>query len=165
MLKNRNKEIDLKKLLSVIFASALMLLISCEVSDECNSSTVAGVNFTLQKKANSIVTGFVITSMDLPNDTVYNSASSSSYIKTLPLSVSNDTTAFVFTATDTIDTSNDFIVFYHTMNLTFLDEPCGFVPDFKLDSIKYTDSKLDSIVWVFKDVTTDIESENITVIY
>jgi hypothetical protein len=156
----------LKRLNDILIISGIILFfVSCENTDECNHSTVAGVNYALQKNASSSVNSIYIAPVDNPVDTIYYSGSASNYIKTLPLSLSADTTAFLFIASDTIDTTTDIIVFYHSMNLDFLDEPCGFVPEFKLDSIKYTSERIDSLYWIYKDVTTDIEVENIKITY
>ncbi|MFC0877046.1 DUF6452 family protein [Saccharicrinis sp. FJH2] len=156
----------LKKKTHIFFVAGIIaLLLSCNKTDECNHSTVAGVNYALQKNSTSIVNSIYIAPVENPEDTLYYSGSASSYIKTLPLSLSSDTTAFLFVAGDSIDTATDVIVFYHSMKLDFLDEACGFVPEFKLDSVKYTAQKIDSLYWLNKAVTTDIEIENIKITY
>lgn len=139
----------------------MLFLLACEKDNKCSQSTIAGVNFTLTKVNGSKVTSFYITPFNNINDTLYSSASNI-YIRTLPLSVSEDSTSFKFIINDS---TQDIINVYHTLKLTFTDEACGFVPEFKIDSLKYSNMGLDSIAWVFDEVTTDIENENIKLFY
>ncbi|MFB6320192.1 DUF6452 family protein [Saccharicrinis sp. FJH54] len=156
----------LKNKTHIFFVAGIFaLLLACNKTDECNHSTIAGVNYALQKNASSIVNRVIISPFENPDDTLYNSGAASAYIKTLPLSLSSDTTAFLFIAADSIDTTTDIIVFYHSMKVDFLDEACGFVPEFLLDSVKYTGQNIDSLFWLSKNVTTDIEVENIKITY
>jgi hypothetical protein len=150
-----------KVYISVALLLVLFAICSCEKDENCNFSTVAGVNYTLTKTADSKVTNFFIAPSANLSDTLFASGSFG-YVLTLPLSVAQNSTAFAFVANDS---TTDEIVFYHSMKLSFLDEACGFVPEFKLDSFKYTTLEIDTIQWLINDVTTDIENANIKIFY
>ena len=153
--------VQLFKHIKYVLIVAMLLLIACEKDEKCSQSTISGMNFSLTKASDSKISKFIITPFSNVNDTLYASGTNT-YIRTLPLSVSEDSSVFAFISNDTIQ---DGIKVYHSLKFNFIDEACGFVPEFKIDSLKYSNLGIDSIAWVFDEVTTDIENENIKLFY
>ena len=154
-----------KRLINIGISLAILLSVftyyGCEPDKECNFSTVAVVNFSLNKDTGSTISQFILTPINSFNDTIFQSGDNR-YIATLPLSISEDSTVFAFyTNSGDLDT----VIFHHSMQLTLLDEACGYVPQFELLKCHYTSNALDSIAIIFRDVTTDIESDNIKIYY
>lgn len=143
-----------------ISLSALFILWGCHPEKECNKSTIAGVNFGLIKQPASTTTGFIITPAQRLNDTLY--ATGKDFIRSLPLATSDNKTVLWFTPTIG---ERDTLVFYHTMNLKFIDENCGFIPEFEIDSIAYSHKNIDTIMLIYNLVTTDLKNENVKLVY
>ncbi len=148
------------KHLLYIIVWVIFVLWGCHPEKECNKSTVAGVNFGLVKQPASTTTGFIITPAQRLNDTLY--ATGKDFLRTLPLATSDNKTVFWFIPSTG---QSDTLVVFHTMKLEFMDENCGFVPEFTIDSIAYTNINIDTILLINKLVTTDLRNENIKLVY
>jgi hypothetical protein len=148
------------KHLLYIVVWAIFVLWGCHPEKECNKSTVAGVNFGLVKQPASTTTGFIITPAQRLNDTLYSTGKD--FLRSLPLVTSDNKTVFWFVpSTGEPDT----LVVYHTMTLEFMDENCGFVPEFTIDTIMYSTNQIDTVLLINKLVTTDLRNENVKLVY
>ncbi len=78
----------------------------------------------------------------------------------LPLSMLNDTTEFVIK----VKTLRDTLRFYTSKELNFISEECGYIFDFTIDSVNFTQNNfIDSVVISNPDVIYSENLENVKV--
>lgn len=120
-----------------------MILTGCDEQNRCYESVNTQIVLTLKSSDFSVYKGLVIHGVDrnAAGDTLVNDTlSSQSKRFALPLSVSADSTGFVFK----IGTVNDTIYLYHRMTLQFISESCGFAPKYTIDGTSFN-AGIDSV--------------------
>ena len=126
-----------------IISLSLITLVSCSDGNGCYDSvdtfmvTSFSVNDSLQIKS------LVIKGIDrnAVGDTLVNDRDSTLTKRyNLPLSLSADSTGWVFEANGKKDT----IYIRHSMMMVFVSESCGFSPDFVISGLRYT-AGIDSV--------------------
>ncbi len=130
------------KLFSALFCA--VLTISCQ--RECGPILVSNAvvrfitednNGTLAKSIDSLY----VFPVGLEDSVLYSWARNINSIR-LPLSPISDSTAFVMKFNDI----TEIVKFYYKRQLYFISEECGFSVNYLIDSVKYTNSKIVSVV-------------------
>lgn len=96
---------------------------------------------------------------------VYDTLSAQSKRYPLPLSLSDDSTGFVIQTHNAIDT----LYIFHTMEMKFISEYCGFAPEYQLKGSSFT-SGIDSVqisdaVVNTNSLAKNINDQNITIYF
>lgn len=148
----------MKYLLSLITA-CLVTFTGCDEQNRCYESVNTQVVISLKNSNFSVYKGVVIYGVDrnAAGDTlVIDTLSSQSKRFALPLSLSADSTGYVFK----IGNVNDTIYFHHTMDMQFISQSCGFAPKYSIDSTSFN-SGIDSVRILDPAVTTKSIEKNI----
>ncbi len=155
--------------LNIFFTALLFIGIIAGCSD--NESTVclsnqdaAQIGFysihtsEVDADQDTTVTETTIFGLNRSDSLIYDSASISQAY--LPLSMMNDTTTFIIR----LKTRSDTLHFFTSKELNFISEECGFIFDFTIDSIRYSqNSFIDSAVILNPDVIYSENLENVKV--
>jgi hypothetical protein len=126
-----------------LFTVAMLLFTACDEQNRCYESTDTQVVLTLKSSDFNVYKGVMVHGIDrtAAGDTLINDTlSSQSKRFSLPLSVSADSTGFVFKIADVSDT----IYFHHKMIMQFISESCGFAPKYTIDGYSYN-AGIDSV--------------------
>jgi hypothetical protein len=132
---NKSDEQTLKYLLSLLIASVFFLS-GCDEQNRCYDSVDTQVVVTLRSSDFSIYHNLIVHGINrnASGDTLVNDTlSSQSKRFSLPLSLSADSTGFVFKIGDVKDT----IYFHHQITMQFISESCGFAPRYTIDGSSY----------------------------
>ena len=148
------KEIIYKSLRYFLFL--LIILSSCQTNQECDISTESLVktNFYIMDADGEqavMVQNISIYGIGR-EDSLFYEHDTTSYVL-LPLSPVSERLEFVFA----IDTYKDTILFEYETKTYLESIACGFISNFSIDSIKYTQNVIDTIVLIKKEVTIEDE--------
>ena len=145
----------------------LLIFTGCDQQNRCYDSVNSLMVVSLKSSDFSVYNNLIVYGVGRTNtgDTLVNDTTSSQLKRfALPLSVSRDTTGFVFKIGNVKDT----IYFRHNMTMKFISESCGFAPEYKLtstffspgiDSVKFSDPIVNT-----KSINKNSNAQN-TIIY
>jgi len=145
-----------------------MTLTGCDEQNRCYESTNTQVVLSLKSSNFSVYKGLVIHGVDrnAVGDTLINDTLSSQTKRfALPLSLSADSTGYVFKIGNVSDT----IYFHHVMDMQFISQSCGFAPKYTISSASFN-AGIDSVRISDPAVTTkslekDINDQNIIIYF
>jgi len=148
------KEIIYKLLIFFLFLP--IILSSCQTNKECDISTesLLKANFYImdgEEEQAVFVDPISVYGLGREDSLLYENDSISSVF--LPLSPVSETLGFVFA----IATYKDTISFTYETKTYLESIECGFISNYSIDSIKYTQNVIDTIILIKKGVTIEDE--------
>jgi hypothetical protein len=138
-----------KTLYTIFFFLFLVVLFSC-TDNRCNESTVVELNAEVIVSDATLINAKFLDSLSVYSPDWIDSVHYSSANYMLELNPIKDTTIFVFTSQLWVDT----VWVFYKRQLVYLSQECGFVNYYKVDSTRYSNNNIDSLVWVNKKLTT-----------
>ncbi|ASB49196.1 DUF6452 family protein [Alkalitalea saponilacus] len=147
------------KFLFIILFVAMMLPASCTQDQIClsNQSAVQVELVSFHTNRDTTLAGTTIFGLDRSSERIYDSISVSRLF--LPLSFSSDTTAFVISSDNYLDT----IWFRHQSEMEYISRECGFTFNFELDTIWFTNTFIDSVSIIYPLVNYGEDFQNVQI--
>lgn len=133
-----------------------ILILSCS-DDQCNSETVTLLKSELIVKDTTLTNINYIDSLSLyspewPDSIHYWEEGSENFLYFI-LSPESDTTEIIFTSAQVL--LNDTICFYYQREFILLSPECGFVVNYKIDTVLNTCNYIDSLEIVNENISID----------
>lgn len=159
--ENGNTLITVKRLLPFFILTSLLIPAGCNQDDLCLSNQHAlqtgfysAFSTTLKDTVLKDATVYGLGLDDVP---LYNKQE---VVKMyLPLSFEGDETVFVLNSSSLFDT----IWVVHSKELKFISRECGFTFDYKIDTVRYTKSFVDSVALFYPYVKYGENVENVKI--
>ena len=152
----------------VIITLCLFLFIKCDEENGCYDSVNTLMVVSLKSSDFSVYNDLVIHGIGrqaLGDTILADTLSSQNKRFALPLSLSEDSTGFVFLIGNTRDT----VFFNHTFSMKFISETCGFAPEYDIISTSFSPG-IDSVVISdrvvnSKSIQKNINDQNIIIYF
>lgn len=153
-----------------------LLITGCYEDDSCNQNTETGINITVSNSGSDASTdldGLNQNSIEswrvtAVGDTTALVDSESDYNTGIPLDMNDTTVTLLFKIrdNDTTDYLVDTVIFtYIQTDLQLLTVTCGFAPVFNITGGEFYMNTLDSVIIYEQEVSTDLQTNNVTFYY
>ena len=149
---------------SIPFIALIFLLLSlffsgCNTDDIClsNQHALRAYFMSMEDKVRVQTTRTTIYGVGMSNDSIYKEETVSNMF--LPLSFNRDTTSFLIFR----QTLRDTIHFVHTKKMNFISRECGFTFDFVIDTVYYSNTFIDSVAIINRNVRYNENIDNVEI--
>ncbi len=150
----------------LIIIAILIISSSCTENDLClsgQSNIQAGLYSGSSGVAkDTSLNGFYLWGLNAPNDSILIDSVKTKSMH-MPVDINIDSSKFVIREKAIASDLNDTLIFYYQRQLSYVSGECGFTYNLNLDSVKYTNNFVDSVVIDYASVLYNENLENVKI--
>lgn len=146
----------MKKIVSeffLIIIIAFTLFSSCQIKNDCDSTeSLVKIGFYVKEdESETSVTKDSVSVFGVGREDSLLYELESLNVVLIPLSPMSESSAFVFEIGSFIDT----ITFFYQTKTRFESVECGFIVDFSIDNVYYTENAIDTVMRINKEIKNE----------